>query len=75
MPTKQYGSNQFFNKVNDLLGGKYSSEIASLMSDTESLKQTKIQSLIMLEVLQELRRLNNVPIGVNPSASNIPKGT
>ena len=77
-----YGSNEFINKVTVLLGGKYDKELATLQADSVSVQQVKIQSLILLEVLEELRKFNTTqlqkpipnPVSV-PSASNLPKGT
>ena len=74
-----YGSNEFINKVTVLLGGKYDKELATLQADSVSVQQVKIQSLILLEVLEELRKLNQFnsqkpPVSTS-GASNIPKST
>jgi hypothetical protein len=80
----KYGSNEFINRVTVLLGGKYDKELATLQADSVSLQQIKIQSLILLEVLEELRKFNLTPIRVpvtpitpasTPNAPSIPKGT
>jgi Golgi nucleoside diphosphatase len=74
---KTYGANEFINKVNELMGNKYSKELVTLQGDTTTLQHTKIQSLILLEILEELRKLNEfniqkpIPSPVSiPSASN-----
>lgn len=54
---KTYGANEFINKVNELMGNKYSKELVTLQGDTTTLQHTKIQSLILLEILEELRRI------------------
>jgi len=59
---KTYGANEFINKVNELMGNKYSKELVTLQGDTTTLQHTKIQSLILLEILEELRKLNEFNI-------------
>jgi len=58
MAKKGYGSSEFFNKVVSILKGKYDTEIATLQADSVTLQHIKLQSLIMLEVLEEIRKLN-----------------
>jgi len=60
MPKNGYGSNEFFNKVTTILKDKYSGEIASLQGDSVTLQHIKLQSLIMLEVLEEVRKISSV---------------
>ena len=77
---KTYGANEFINRVDELLGNKYSKELTALQGDIVSIQHTKIQSIIMLEVLEELRKLNGfntqkpIPSPVSiPSVSDTPK--
>ena len=60
MAKQGYGSNEFFNKVTTILKDKYSGEIASLQGDSVTLQHIKLQSLIMLEVLEEVRKISSV---------------
>lgn len=70
---KTYGANEFINKVNELMGNKYSKELVTLQGDTTTLQHTKIQSLILLEILEELRKLNEFNIQKPiPSPVSIP---
>jgi hypothetical protein len=71
----KYGSNEFINRVTVLLGGKYDKELATLQADSVSLQQIKIQSLILLEVLEELRKFNTVQTQKPVLISDIPKST
>jgi hypothetical protein len=66
-----YGSSEFFNKVVSILKGKYDTEIATLQADSVTLQHIKLQSLIMLEVLEELRKINVLII--NPEILNKPQ--
>ncbi len=60
--TKVYGADEFINKVRLMLAGKYDKELAALQGDQATLQQIKIQSLIQLEVLAELRKLNSAMV-------------
>jgi hypothetical protein len=67
-----YGSDEFLNKVSELLGHKYDKEIAVLQQDNVSLQQDKLQSIILLEILADLRVLNDSVVSIF-SKLNTPK--
>jgi hypothetical protein len=67
-----YGSDEFLNKVSELLGHKYDKEIAVLQQDNVSLQQDKLQSIILLEVLAELKYLN-IPVPVDTTNTDLLK--
>jgi len=54
---KGYGSDEFLNKISELLGHRYDKEISILQHDNVTLQQSKLQSIILLEILAELRGL------------------
>jgi len=72
MFAKSYGSNQFINRVKVILEGKYDNELVALQSDTVTLQNIKIQSLILLEVLEELRKMNQLQVQVIPEVTITP---
>ena len=56
---RTYGANEFVNKLKAILKGKYDKEISAAMGANATLMEQKMQSLILLEVLEELRKLNS----------------
>ena len=64
-----YGSNEFFNKVTVLLKGKYDKEISAIQGDAVTLQHIKLQSLILLEVLEELRKFSQKTVEGHKPAS------
>jgi len=55
---RTYGGNEFINKVSEILGGKYAKDFAVAMQEPPSLQSARIQSIIMVEILEEIRISN-----------------
>jgi hypothetical protein len=58
---KVYGADEFINKVREIFKGKYDKELATLQGDQATLQQIKVQSLIQLDILTELKKLTEIP--------------
>ena len=56
---KSYGSNEFVNRIRLILNHKYDKEIATAMAEPSAVQQARLQSLLLIEVLEELRKLNS----------------
>jgi hypothetical protein len=59
---KSYGSNEFVNRIRIVLKNKYDKEIATAMAEPAAVQQARLQSLLLIELLEEIRKLNSMII-------------
>lgn len=56
---KQYGLNDYFQTVKSILGEKYIKVLDLAWGQSDTGRDNKFQTLILLEILIELKKLNN----------------
>jgi hypothetical protein len=57
-----YGSNEFFNRLGEILEHKYDKDIAVIMQNNVTLQHQMTHSILLIEILQELRKLNQAQV-------------
>jgi hypothetical protein len=72
---KNYGANSLIKRIGVLLQGKYDSEVAQSMASPASLMNSQLQTLLLCELLEEIRKLNSVMIDELPKGQVLVKET
>jgi len=57
---KQYGLNDYFNVVKETVGEKYAKVMDMAWGQTDLGRDSKFQSILLIEILKELRKLNEL---------------
>ncbi|MBU0598742.1 hypothetical protein KKF61_07220, partial [Patescibacteria group bacterium] len=67
---KQYGLNDYFNVVNEIVGEKYAKVMDMAWGQTDLGRDSKFQSILLIEILKELRKLNKLMVIQPPLQTN-----